>query len=155
MIKAEQSIDINRPIEDVFAFVADQSNAPRWQSGILQVRRMTDGTIGVGTRYTSVRKLMGRRLEASNEYTEYEPNKKIVFKSTSGPMDFSAGYLTEATPEGGGTRLTSWIEMQPRGFADLAEPLITSSLRRDVEANLAELKDLLEARGGAPVTGSY
>ena len=143
MIKVEQSITINRPVAEVFAFVADQANAPRWQSGILEVRRTTEGPIGAGTGYTFVRKLMGRRLEASNEYVEYEPNRKIVFRSTSGPMNFRAGYLTEAMPGGGGTRLTSWIEMQPRGFAGLAEPLIASSLRRDVKANLIELKALL------------
>ena len=148
MIKVEQSIDINRPVDQVFAFVADQTNAPRWQSGILEVRRITDSIIGVGIRYTFVRKLMGRRLEASTEYTEYEPNKKIVFKSASGPMDFRAGYLTETTADG--TKLTSWIEMQPKGFAGLAEPMIGSSLRRDVEVSLAELKDLLEALSGAP-----
>jgi hypothetical protein len=64
-------------------------------------------------------------------------------------MDFRAGYLTETTADG--TQLTSWIEMQPKGFAGLAEPLIGSSLLRDVEASLAELKDLLEALNGAPV----
>src|SRR6478735_7365964 len=124
MIKVEQSIDINRPVDEDFAFVADQTNAPRWQSGILEVRRITDSIIGVGIRHTFVRKLMGRRLEASTEYTEYEPNKKIVFKSASGPMDFRAGYLTETTADG--TELTSWIEMQPKGFAGLAERLIGS-----------------------------
>ena len=149
MIKVERGIGINCPVEEVFAFVADQANAPLWQSGILEVRRNGGGPIGVGTGYTFVRKLMGRRLEATNEYIEYEPNKKIVFRSTSGPMDFRAGYLTE--PVADGTQLTSWIEMQPRGFAGLAEPLIASGLRRDVEANLVELKDLLESAESARV----
>ncbi|MCZ7570174.1 MAG: SRPBCC family protein [Ardenticatenaceae bacterium] len=142
MIRVEQSVTVNRPVEEVFAFVADQTNAPRWQSGLLEVRRMTDGPLGVGTQHTFVRKFLGRRLEASNEYGEYEPNKTIAFKSTSGPMDFRAGYRTE--PIAGGTKLTSWIEMQPKGFAGLAEPLIAASLRRELAANLGELKELLE-----------
>lgn len=59
-------------------------------------------------------------------------------------MEFQAGYLTEPTAEGD-TELRSWIEMQPNGFfAGLAEPLIAPSLRRDMESNLSELKDLLE-----------
>lgn len=143
MIKVEKSIVINRPIAEVFAFVADQRNAPRWQSGLLEVRPTTEGALGVGTKHDLVRKFMGRRLEASNEYIEYEPNKKIAFKSTSGPVGFEAGYLTESSEVG--TKLTSWIEMQPKGFAGLAEPLIASSLKREVQSNLSELKDLLES----------
>jgi uncharacterized membrane protein len=46
MIDVEDSIVINRPIGEVFAFVADQTNAPRWQNGLEQVRRTTDGPPG-------------------------------------------------------------------------------------------------------------
>lgn len=147
MIKVEKSGIIHRPIEEVFAFVADQRNAPQWQHGAVEVRRTTEGPLGIGTKHTFVRKFMGRKMEASNEYVEYEPNKKVAFKSTSGPIDFEASYLTEATPEG--TKLTSRIEMQPRGFAGLAEPLIAASLRREMKAGFAELKDLLENRAVA------
>lgn len=142
MIEEEHSIIIARPIEEVFEFVADQMNAPKWQDGLLEVRRTSEGPVGVGTKHVFVRKFMGRRLEAGNEYTEYEPNRKIAFKSASGPMTFDASYLTELTPEG--TRLTSRIQMQPGGFIGLAEPLITVGLRREMEANLGELKELLE-----------
>lgn len=144
MIKLEGSIIVRRPIEEVFAFVADQRNGPEWQSGLLEVRPTSEGALGLGTKHIFVRKFMGRRLEATNEYIEYKPNKKFAFRSTSGPMEFKAGYLTESTAEG--TKLTAWIEMQPKGFAGLAEPLIASSLKRDVLANLGKLKDLLESR---------
>ena len=149
MISVEKSIVIRRPVEEVFAFVADQTNAPRWQAGLLEVRRTSDGPPGAGTTHTFVRKFVGRRLEAGNEYIDYEPGRRVVFKSTSGPMQFEASYLTEPVAEG--TRLTSTIEMQPKGFAGLAEPLIAASLRRDMEANLTELRDLLEdGRAAAP-----
>jgi hypothetical protein len=42
-------LDVDRPAGDVFAFVSDQLNAPRWQRGLHEVRRTTDGPIGVGT----------------------------------------------------------------------------------------------------------
>lgn len=50
MITVEKSIVIGRSAEDVFAYVSDQTNAPRWQRGVLEVRRVTEGPIGVGTR---------------------------------------------------------------------------------------------------------
>src|SRR5512133_3018254 len=124
MIKEEQSIVIARPIDEVFAFVADQMNAPRWQQGLLEVRRTSETPLGIGTKHTFVRKFMGRRLEATNEYVEYELNRKVALRSTSGPMAFEGSYLTE--PADGGTRVTSRIKMQPGNFVALAEPLISA-----------------------------
>ncbi len=142
MINVEQSITINRPIEEVFAFVGDQRNAPQWQHGVLEVRRTSEGALGIGTIHTAVRKFMGRKMEASTEYIQYEPNENITFTGDSGPMHFETSYLTESTAEG--TTLTCQMKMQPGGLFGLAEPLIAASLRREMEANFGDLKDLLE-----------
>lgn len=147
MIKVEESIVIKRPIEEVFAFLADQTNAPRWQSGLLEVRRTTDGPLGIGTKHTAVRKFMGRRVEASNEYVVYEPNKEVTFTGTANSADFKHSYITESTAEG--TKVTSKMEMESKGLFGLAEPLITPSLRREFVASLGELKDMLESRAVA------
>jgi len=88
MIKVEKSIIIHRPIEEVFAYVGDLRNAAQWQSGALEVRQTTESPLGIGTKFTFVRKFMGRKMEASNEFVEYEPNTKVTFKSTSGPTPF-------------------------------------------------------------------
>jgi uncharacterized protein YndB with AHSA1/START domain len=141
MIKVEASIIIQRPIEEVFAFVADQTHAPQWQHDLLEVRRTTDGPVGVGTKHTAVRKFLGRRMELTNEYVKYEPNKQITFTG-DGTTRFECSYLTEATPQG--TRLTCRMQMEPDGFFGLAEPLIASGLRRDFAASFRELKALLE-----------
>jgi uncharacterized protein YndB with AHSA1/START domain len=142
MIRVEKSGVIERPVEEVFAYIADQTNAPAWQSGLVEVRRTTEGPIGVGTKHTLARMFMGRRMEADNEYVAYEPNRRIAFKVTSGPMRAEASYLFEAVPEG--TKVTSTIEMDTSGFMSLAEPLIAASLRREVKAAIPVLKDLLE-----------
>jgi hypothetical protein len=144
MINVEESIIINRPVDEVFAFVADQTNGPKWQSGLLEVRRITEGPVGVGTKHRAVRKFMGRRLEATNEYMVYEPNKEVTFTGTAGSTEFQHSYLTETTTEG--TKLTSRMEMRSKGLFGLAEPLIASSLRREFLASMGELKDLLENR---------
>ena len=145
MIKVEKSSIIRRPIEEVFAYVSDLRHSAEWQSGLVEVRQTTQGPQGVGTKFAFVRKFMGRKMEASSEFVAYEPNKKVTFRSNSGPTAFEASYLFEATPEG--TKLTSTIEMQPGGFLfGLAEPLIAACLRREMEAGAGELKDLLENR---------
>ncbi len=141
MINVEDSIVINRPVAEVFAFLADQHNTPQWQDGLLEVRRITEGAIGVGTKHTAVRKFLGRKLELTNEYVKYEPNRQITFTG-DGSTRFEHSYFTEATSEG--TKVTSKMEMEPGGLLGLAEPLIAKSLKKDFRASLILLKSLLE-----------
>jgi uncharacterized protein YndB with AHSA1/START domain len=144
MIKVEKSIVIDRSAQEVFAYVSDHTNAPRWQRGLLEVRRETEGPIGVGTRHTLVRAFMGRRMEASNEFTEYQPTRLVSFKVTADSMAAQGWYIVELMGSGH-TKLTSRIEMQASGLIRLAQPLMAASLSREVVANLSDLKRLLEA----------
>lgn len=142
MIEVEDSIVIARPIGEVFAFVADQTNAPRWQNGLVEVRRITERPPGVGTKHVVARKFLGRRLELTNEYVHYEPNKKITFVGASGPGRFVVSYLTDATTDG--TRVTCQMQMEQKGLFTLGDPLVAANLRRDFAANLQNLRTLLE-----------
>jgi uncharacterized membrane protein len=143
MIKEERSIIIRRPIEEVFAYVGDLRHSAEWQAGLSEVRKVTEGPLGKGTRFAVVRKLLGRRLELISEFVRYEPNTMFTFRF-SGSMPGEGSYFLESTPDG--TRVTSRVEMRPRGFSRLAEPLVATSLRRQMTANLPVLKELLERR---------
>jgi uncharacterized membrane protein len=147
MINVEQSTTINRPAREVFAFVGDQTNAPRWQRGLDTVRRIGDGPIEVGTRHEFVRTMMGRRMSGENEYTHFEPDRCVAFNATSGGWPLEASY--EVAPAGEhATRLTSRITLQPSGALRVLQPLLAAALRRDVRTNLGTLKALLEAKDG-------
>jgi hypothetical protein len=98
----------------------------------------------VGTRFTFVRKFLGQKLEASNEFVEYKSDTIVTFRTSSGPMPVVASYFFEPAPEG--AKVTCKIEMQPRGFSRLAKPLIAASIRREMAAEFGFLKDLLESR---------
>ena len=143
MVKAERTVVIDRPIQQVFAYVTDQTNTPHWQAGLVEVRRTTPGPIGVGTKHTFVRNFMGRRMEADNEYVAYEPDRLVTFRTTSGPP-LMASYLFEAEPNG--TRLTSRVELEGAGFFGLLDPVIGVGLRRELKAALPVLKALLESQ---------
>jgi uncharacterized protein YndB with AHSA1/START domain len=146
MIRVEKTTVVRRPTDEVFAFVADQTNAARWQSGIVEVRRLTDGPPGVGTRHSFTRALMGRRMNAENEYVVFDPGKRVEFRTTSGPK-LLASYAVTPMPEG--TRLTATIELDVSGIMSVADPLVARVLRRDVVENLARLKSVLEATPAA------
>ena len=142
MIKVEKSIVVHRPTDEVFDFVADQGNAARWQSGIVEIRRLTDGPLGVGTRHTFTRSLMGRRIAAENEYVAFDPGTRVAFRTTSGPP-LLASYVVAPVPEG--AHLTATLDLDVSGIMSIAEPLVARALSRDVVGNLARLKSILES----------
>ena len=143
MIDVHGEIQINRPVGEVFEFLADQTNAPRWQDGLIEVRRETEGAIRVGTRHTAVRRFLGRRLELSNEYVRFEPQRQITFTGASGPMTFEMTYATEPAAMDG-TKVTGHMTMNQRGLLGLADPLVSRAMRRDFADNFRQLRVVLE-----------
>jgi carbon monoxide dehydrogenase subunit G len=144
MIHIEERITINRPIEEVFAYVSDFRTVSQWQSGVVDVRLTPEGPVGVGTRATFVRVFLGRKLEMTAEMVEYQPPTKQVFKTISGPTPTTVSRRFEATAEG--TAITMVVEAHVEGVFELAEPLVDRSLRRAIEADFGTLKGLLESR---------
>lgn len=144
MIKIEQSVVINRPVEEVFAFVTNYETHQQWQSGIVEAKVTSEGPLGVGSRYTYVMQMLGRRLETAGEITEHEPPSKHGWKATSGPFPvFQGAFLFEAV--NGSTKVTMVGEAEPGGFFKLAEPIALRMTQRQLETSLNNLKDLLEA----------
>ncbi len=90
-------------------------------------------------------KIVGRRVEQNNEVTEYEPNSKLRFKSTSGgPISSEAEFTFQSVT--GGTKVTFVGEGEGSGFFKITEPLIACVMKRQWETNVANLKDLPEAQ---------
>ena len=142
MIRIEAGVTINRPVAEVFRFLQDNQNALQWQSGLLEAR-VTNDVIGVGRTWVDVVQFLGRRIEVASELVEYEPDRALGFKSTSGPIPLEGRYSLE--PDGDGTKLTFTMQGEPGGFFKLAEPIVARSTQRQWETNLANLKDLLGA----------
>jgi len=143
MARVEASVVISRPVEEVFEFVTNPENDPQWQSPILESERTSVGPMGVGTTDQGVAKLLGQRTEWTAEVTEYEPNRKVKYEVTGGPL--SAEQTVTFEPVEGGTKFTLVLEGEMGGFIRLAEPIVTRMLQRDTETDLANLKDILEA----------
>jgi hypothetical protein len=98
MIKIEHSIVVNRPVDEVFAYATDVSKVPEWQTSALEAR--VDGTMQPGATGAIVRKFLGRRMESSVEFDEYEPPRKFALHATSGPVRFRVQQTYEPTDEG-------------------------------------------------------
>lgn len=144
MLKAEQSVTIDRPVEEVWEYINDPRNDTEWQSMIVEAVQVSEGPVGAGTVKRVTAKVLGRRFDTTFEVTEYEPNRRSRIKSTSGPFAFTGTYEVERAD--GGTRFTWAMEGDPGGFFKLAEPLVVRVVGRQVQADMETLKDLLETR---------
>ncbi len=142
MIKQDFTQQINAPIEKVFAFITDFRNNAKWQDGVIESTQTPEGPAQVGTKVKDVRTFLGKKLEGTYEVTEFLPNKKVIFKSTSGPIQFQFEQTFESVA--GGTNLSAHVELEGSGFFKLAEGVLAGNLKKQFEAQAVKLKALLE-----------
>jgi len=143
MVNVESSTVINRPIAEVFAFVADFENHPKWEMNFQKVKRLALTPTGVGTTYQCELKLPGQSATSKFEITEYEANKKIAFEGeAAGPAKPKGSFLFESVA--GGTKITLLPRPEFRGFFKLLEPMMTGYIRKQNDEHLSNLKHILE-----------
>ena len=145
MIHLEFSSLIQRPVADVYAFVATPTNIPRWQSNIHEVKPSSSGPVMVGSTFQSAGEIIGRKIEGSMTGTEMDPEKKFGFRGTNGPITVNVHLTFKAL--GTGTKCSLTIDAEPGGAFKLAEGLLTNQLKTQMEKNFAALKTLLESGG--------
>ena len=143
-MRIEESVEIDRPPEEVFAYVADPGHLPEWSGIVQEVHKEAQGQLQGGDRFTTVAKFLGRRFETPFEVTVHESPRHHSHKSTGGPLA-QEWTLTFEEVAGGGTRFTQVVEGEPGGFFRLAGPMLEMAGRRQFRADLGNLKDLLEA----------
>jgi uncharacterized membrane protein len=144
--RAEHTVVVGRPADEVFEFLTDLSNVPSWQSGSIDVQE-PKGMLGVGTTYVQVLRFLGKRIKARLEVTEFEPGRRFALKTLSGPVPFEVRHTLEPADGQGATRLRVELEGEPGGFFKLADGLVERNAQRQIERDFATLKELVEARG--------
>ena len=141
----EYTIVINQPVERVFNYVSNPANLPEWQGPPTEIRdqqQTTPGQLREGDGFTTVLQFLGRRYETPTEVSTYQPNRRLSYRGTGGPVPTQITYIFEEVS--GGTRFTHSQEVEPGGFFGLAESLFEIEARRQLRSDLETLKDLLE-----------
>jgi uncharacterized protein YndB with AHSA1/START domain len=138
-------IEIDRPPEVVFGYLAQVENTPKWYSAVEKADKLTSAPVSTGTCYCLLRRLPTRHAINDVEVTEFVPNIVFTLASRSGPSPFT--YRYRLSPHGNNTHLRLEGEIGGEGlgpgFALLA-PLASRLFERGMRANLATLKQLLE-----------
>jgi uncharacterized membrane protein len=139
----EESIHIDRPVSDVFAFATDPANQTMIATNMIAFEM--DGPMEKGARSDGVTKVAGRRVEWTSEVVEFEQDRRVEIRSVEAPMDFHITWTYEADREG--TRVGFVQEVPSLGgfFGRMGDTLVTRMYERDVRSNLDNLKALLEA----------
>ena len=142
MIKVEKSVIINKPVAEVFAYVQNNENSTKWQSGVVSMQMDEGPDNVVGSRYTEVRKFLGKEMRTTMEITAFTENVKWAAKVIKGQVLYEVTMTYAAVPEG--TKVTTVVEGEPKGFFKLAENLVVIGLEKSLEEDQNRLKTLLE-----------
>jgi hypothetical protein len=134
---------IGLPCEQVAAFVADPSNAPRWYANIRSVTWQTAPPLAIGSRMDFVARFLGRTLAYTYEVAAFEPGRRLVMRTSQGPFPMETTYTFDPV-DATHTRMTLRNRGEPAGFSAVAAPAMATAMRRANTKDLARLKRLLE-----------
>ena len=148
MARVKGEIIINRPVDEVFDFVADERNEPRYNPRMVVAEQISSGPIGAGTRFHTELKTSGRTMPMTVEFTRVE-RPRLLASTTRSSMMETKGALT-FDPVLGGTRMRWSWDVRPRGLLKLITPLVGWLGRRQERAIWGELKWLVESQAGGP-----
>lgn len=143
MYTFEQSVFIKRPQEEVFEFLTNPTNDPKWRDSAVSGEWTSDGPIGVGSTKHNIDKLLGREIKSTIEVTVWDPPHKVGLKTVGGPMPYEATETFESKESG--TQLTFSGQAEIGGFFKLAEGLVGKQLEKQIDKDLKGLKQYLEA----------
>ena len=142
MANVAGEIVIRRRIEEVFDFVADERHEPQYNPNMIVSEKLTEGPIGVGTRFRAEIMNRSKPLQMQIEYTAFERPRRLASVTTSPIMETDGTLTFEPVAEG--TRMRwSWI-VKPRGLLKLMTPVVGHIGRRQERAIWTELKRVLE-----------
>ena len=142
MINLDLGTLIDRPVQDVFAFVTNPNNMSKWNSAVVSMEQITPGAVGLGTKFKNIGEMLGRRIEGEMQVIAFEPDSKYGFQMNAGPMQVNINLSFKTV--GTGTKLSLNAQGNPAGVFKLAEGVLQGRVKSMMEENLARLKSVLE-----------
>lgn len=144
MAHVEGQIIIHRPVDEVFDFVADERNEPRFNPQMRRAEQTSAGPIGVGTTFCAESVSRGRPVEMTITFTDYERPRRLTSSTHLSNMDIQGTLTFDPVPEG--TRMRWFWELKSRGMLKLMTPVVALIGRRQERSIWTGLKRYLEAQ---------
>jgi uncharacterized protein YndB with AHSA1/START domain len=139
------SFEIARPPDEVYAYVTDPSRFPEWQKDVLRVRIEGGRPPGVGTRFTTIRRIGRVEQKTTQEITEVTPPRSWAARGVDGPFRPSAGITVEPLGDGTRSRVTIALDFEGHGIGKLLPlDVIRRMAAKGAPKSYQNLKELLE-----------
>jgi hypothetical protein len=142
MIQLNETITISRSPGEVFAFLADLNNFPKWRANLVTSKVLTTAPTEVGTRCSEVVQMGPIQATASCEVTEFSAGRMLAFKAVSPAIIYDGRILVE--PWEKGSKLTLTGAVQSKGFWKLMQPIIKGELESGIKKETKAIKEFLE-----------
>src|SRR5262245_34602187 len=140
MIEFKGSIPVERSPEDVFAFVADPTNRPKYDN-VVDSRLTSTGPVRVGTRFEESLKMGPWRLRTACEVRVHEAPRRFAFDGRNSMVNFSGEFAVDNT--GGETRLTISGRAQLVGWRRILQPMLRAECQRSLRRELQRIREIL------------
>jgi uncharacterized membrane protein len=139
------SVEINRPTGQVWAYVADYGNDPRWRAGVSQMRPSQPGPAHVGVTTHELLRLLGMTFTTDATIDRVEPGRWLQWRAADRRKQLQGSRQVEPT---GPTscEFTEIVEGHLLGLLRPLQPLVARLLQRQATTDLRRLKHLLEAQ---------
>lgn len=146
MRKFTLSVFINRSQQDVFDFLSDPANIPKWDSDFESAEWMSSNTPGVGSTYRASGKRLGAEKDGFFEIVQWDRPNRYSYKAKERMFLFEhAEIAIMLKPKGDGTEATCEYHFEIVGTLKFAEGLVARMGKKRIESNLNAAKGLLEA----------
>jgi hypothetical protein len=138
-MKGEMECVVNRPVEEVFDFLADVRNEAAWNPRVVRIDKTSDGSIGAGTTFYGLYKGIGA---LRTELVAYERPERLSFRSSGPRMRIGGQFALSAVQ--GKSSVTLNADLKPQGLFRLLAPLMAPLIKRQNAAAATRLKQTLE-----------
>jgi uncharacterized membrane protein len=150
----EQTVTIQRPLEEVYAYMSDAEHEAEWRTNVIEMTHVSGPRTGAGATYRQVVKgPFGRGLPADMRFTEAEPNERLAFETLTGPMRPN-GEITFSPAGEGQTKLHIRMTWEPTGAMKLVAPLLGPMFSRSLREGYSNLVRILDTPPSPASTSS-
>lgn len=139
------SIEIARPPHEVFSYVTDPSRFPEWQDDVVRVRVEGGGPPGVGSRFTTTRRVGGAERTVTQEITEISAPRSWAARGVGGPLRPNANVTVEPLNDGARSRVTFALDFEGHGIGKPLVPVVRRQTLKQAPISYRNLKERLES----------
>jgi hypothetical protein len=147
MVRNSNSIEVDKSPAEVFAFVTEFPNDPKWQRGKKSCEWTSEGGLRVGATYRQQATFLGKDVLQNFTVLEVDAPRRVRYESKDGSFPLA---VTRTVEDLGGERcrFTETVEGEPGRFFSLAAPILQPLVKRTITRDFEVLKKLLESQDG-------